>query len=170
MLTYECDVPTVVDAADEQFARPAPPETRGFMMPPWCEPENLVYSFSIPMETPSNNVIKGMHWHDYRHLRKVWRLKVLARGLKGRKPTEPIERAALLVIRHCAGQLDWDNALGGLKPLQDCLVTRKAKVNPDGLGLIVDDNPKNMPYPPFMQQVIAPPGKGFTEVFLYRLP
>ena len=162
----DLDTPVVLDV---QFERPAPPETRGFLMPPWCRPEDLAYSFMLPMETPSNNVIKGMHWMAYRNLRKTWRLKVQTRALAGRKPKEPIERAALFIIRHCAGKLDWDNALGGLKPLQDCLVVRKPKVNPDGLGFIVDDNPDNMPYPPYMQQVIAPPGKGFTEVFIYRL-
>lgn len=155
--------------ADVQFPPPAPPETRGFLMPPWCQPEQLVYAFTLPMETPSNNVIKGMHWMAYRQLRKTWRLKVLSRALAGRKPAQPIEKAALVVIRHCSGQLDWDNALGGLKPLLDCMVSCKPKVNPDGLGLFVDDNPSNMPYPPFMQQVIAPPSKGFTEVFIYRM-
>jgi hypothetical protein len=162
-----CEVLDVEE--DVQFPRPAPPELRGFLMPPWCRAEDLAYSFTLPMETPSNNVIKGMHWMAYRNLRKTWRLKVLARALGGRKPAEPIEKAALLIVRHCAGQLDWDNALGGLKPLLDCLVTRKAKVNPDGLGFIVDDNPDNMPFPPYMQQLQAPPSKGFTDVYIYRL-
>lgn len=166
MLDSTCDV---LDVVDVQYPRPAPPDTRGFLMPPWCRPQDLVYSFMLPMETPSNNVIKGMHWMAYRKLRMTWRIKVLARAMQGRRPTEPIVKAALVVIRHCSGELDWDNALGGLKPLQDCLVTCKPKVNPDGLGFIADDNPKNMPYPPFMQQVVAPPGKGFTEVFIYRL-
>lgn len=175
MPARECEAGVELLEADErlpesQFERPESPESRGFLVPPWCRPEDLVYSFIVPMETPSNNVIKGMHWMAYRQLRLSWRLKVLARALQGRRPATPLDRSAVLVIRHCAGQLDWDNALGGLKPLLDCLVVCKPKVNPDGLGLIVDDNPSNMPYPPFMQQVIAPPKKGFTEVFIYGLP
>lgn len=158
------------DAFEPQYPPPQPPHERGIMVPPWCRPEELAYSFMLPLPTPSNNVIKGMHWMAYRNLRRTWRLKVLARALAGKKPAQPIERAALLILRHCSGQLDWDNALGGLKPLLDCLVTCKAKVNPDGLGFIVDDNPDNMPYPPFMQQLPAPRDQGFTEVFIYRLP
>jgi hypothetical protein len=159
----------VDEVLDVQYARPAPLETRGFLVPPWCRPEQLAYSFSLPMETPSNNVIKGMHWMEYRRLRMRWSLKVLARALAGRRPTQPIAKAAVVVVRHCAGQLDWDNALGGLKPLLDSLVARKGKVNPDGLGLIVDDNPDNMPYPPYMQQLVAARTEGTTDVYIYRL-
>lgn len=178
-----CDEAAVVDNIAEiddvlddepwleaQYPPPLPPEARGIMVPPWCRPEDLAYSFSLPLATPSNNVIKGMHWMTYRNLRRMWRLKVLARGLAGKKPAKPIDCAAILVLRYSSGKLDWDNALGGLKPLLDCLVVRKAKVNPDGLGLIVDDNPDNMPFPPYMQQLPAAPDKGFTEVFIYRLP
>jgi hypothetical protein len=171
LLANEPDTASESDfGLEPQYPRPAPPESRGILVPPWCRPEDLVYSFTLPMSTPSNNVIKGMHWMTYRNLRRTWRLKVLTRGLGGKKPAEPIERAALLVLRHSSGKLDWDNALGGLKPLLDCLVVRKAKVNPDGLGLIVDDNPDNMPFPPYMQQLPAPPENGLTEVFIYRLP
>lgn len=84
-------------------------------------------------------------------------------------PHPPVERAFLVIERHCSGAgLDWDNAYGGLKPLLDCLVAPSAK-NPDGLGLIRDDNPANMPIPPFMSQHKAPPNKGFMKVEIFDL-
>ncbi len=69
--------------------------------------------------------------------------------------------------RHSAGGgLDWDNSYGGLKPLLDCLVSPSA-CNPDGLGLIVDDNLGNMPLPPFVKQLPAKPGQDRTIVRIY---
>lgn len=128
---------------------------------------DLVYSFSVPMQTPSNNEIKEMHWFEYKRLRGSFRNHVWV-GLKGRRPAQPLARSFLHVRRHCSGQLDWDNAYGGLKPLLDTLVSA-SKRNPDGLGLVADDNPKTMPFPPFVEQVPAPVGKGKTEVFVYSI-
>ncbi len=134
----------------------------------WNVSGELRYELAFDEETPSNNVIKGMHFHAYKNLRRQWRLRVLA-ALKGRRPVEPIARSFLVVKRECAGGgLDWDNAYGGLKPMLDCLVQPSDK-NPDGLGLIADDNPRNMPYPPFVQQLPAKPGKGRTTLYVYAL-
>jgi hypothetical protein len=127
----------------------------------------LRYELALDVETPSNNVIKGMHFHAYRKLRQQWQLMVLA-GLKGRKPLQPIQQAFLVVERECAGSLDWDNAYGGLKPLLDCLVVASAR-NPDGLGLIADDSPKHMPIPPFVRQKLGKRGQGKTRVLVYEL-
>ena len=41
--------------------------------------------------------------------------------------------------------------------------------NPDGLGLIVDDNPMAMPVAPELWQVKAKRGAGYTECFVYEL-
>lgn len=133
------------------------------------QPEGVLrYELQLPMETPSNNVIKGMHFQAYRQLRRAWRMMVKA-ALKGKTPDEPVGQAFLVVVRECAGSgLDWDNAYGGLKPVLDCLVAPSDR-NPDGLGLIVDDNPKNMPYPPFLVQEKAPQGQGRTTIRIYEL-
>ena len=93
---------------------------------------------------------------------------MLSKALYGSKPVSPLQQAALVVERHCAGELDWDNAYGGLKPLLDCLV-RKTSRNPDGLGIVVDDSPRHMPYPPFVQQVPAKRGEGKTVIAIYDL-
>jgi hypothetical protein len=127
----------------------------------------LRYELAFAVETPSNNTIKGMHFQAYRKLRKDWQLMVLA-SLKGRKPGKPIQQAFLVVERECAGELDWDNAYGGLKPLLDCLVAPSER-NPDGLGLIADDSPKHMPLPPFVGQKKAKRGQGKTRVLIYEL-
>lgn len=134
----------------------------------WLGRAQLSYYFEVPEQTPSNNELKGMHFHAYRKLRSRWKSHILQHGLKLRLPTEPIKNAALLVDRQCAGALDWDNAMGGLKPLLDCLVTAK-KANPDGLGLIMDDNPRNMPFQPLLVQSKAPRGEGRTRIWIYAL-
>ena len=134
----------------------------------WKLEAELRYEFELPEETPSNNVIKGMHFHAYKHFRRKWQALVL-QALKGRRPPTPVAKAFLVVTRECAGGgLDWDNAYGGLKPLLDCLVRPTAK-NPDGLGLILDDNPKNMPFPPFVRQLPAKPGQGRTRLQIYEI-
>ncbi len=126
------------------------------------------YVLEYGEQTPSNNSLREMHFHAYRKLRHRWLAMTLA-ALRGKeRPTEPLQHAFVAVQRHCAGQLDWDNAVGGLKPLLDCLVLRSRR-NPDGLGFIVDDSPRCMPYPPFMEQVRAPAGKGKTLVLIYEL-
>lgn len=128
----------------------------------------LRFTLSVPQETPSNNVIKGMHFHAYKQLRRQWRMEVLV-ALGRNRPKSPIQQAFLRITRSCAGGgLDWDNCYGGLKPLLDCLVAPSDK-NPDGLGLIQDDNPENMPYPPAVRQLPAKRGKGSTLIEVYEL-
>lgn len=136
---------------------------------PWM-PQNLTlrYELELAVETPSNNVIKGMHFQAYRSLRRDWQRLVLA-AIGRTRPATPVARAYLVITRECAGQgLDWDNAYGGLKPLLDCLVAPSSK-NPDGLGLITDDNPKAMPYPPYLRQLPAKVGQGRTTVKIYEI-
>lgn len=134
----------------------------------WDLKGKLRYELALQMETPSLNVIKGMHFHVYKNLRRSWRQMVLA-AVGGKAPETPIQRAFLVVTRECAGGgLDWDNAYGGLKPLLDCLVA-PSKKNPDGLGLIADDNPRNMPYPPFVRQKTAKPGQGRTTLQIFEI-
>lgn len=128
----------------------------------------LRYRLELPIETPSNNIIKGMHFQAYRSLREKWRTLV-EEALKNQELGAPIEKSFLVVERYCSGSgLDWDNAYGGLKPFLDCLVVPSSR-NPDGLGLIVDDGPKHMPIPPFFRQLPAKPGLGKTVVSIYDL-
>jgi len=127
----------------------------------------LRYALLLPAATPSNNTIKDMHFRAYQKERQGWRLMVLS-ALKGARPAAPIQRARLVIIRHSAGYLDWDNALGGLKPLLDCLVSA-SKRNPDGLGLIADDNPVAMPEPPYMRQENCRRRQGHTECYIFEL-
>jgi hypothetical protein len=130
-------------------------------------PRELIYELHLPEPTPSNNAIKGMHFHAYKKLRNGWRASVLA-AIDGKAPEAPIARSALEIERYCAGSLDWDNAYGGLKPLLDCLVAPSER-NPDGLGLIQDDIPKFMPEAPCMTQFAAKRGAGCTVVRIYAV-
>lgn len=125
------------------------------------------YSFRLNAATPSNNTIKEMHFLKYKMLRRKWQSMVLSE--LGQKPSAPIEQSFILVERFCSGEgLDWDNAYGGLKPLLDCLVY-PSKANPDGLGLIRDDNPTAMPYPPFVSQFKTAKGKGYTILKIFEI-
>jgi hypothetical protein len=134
-------------------------------LPAWATPERLRYSLRLDAETPSNNTIKGMHFHAYKKLREGYAKEVLAL-VGGKRPGQPIEKAGLVVVRHCAGELDWDNALGGLKPVLDCLVCPSDR-NPSGVGLIHDDKPRFMPCAPAMYQLPAKRGQGFAQLFIF---
>lgn len=124
-------------------------------------------TLEIPDATPSNNVIKGMHYRVYQKLRQHWRqMTAQALQLSG-AASDPLEKSYIEIDRHCAGGgLDWDNAYGGLKPLLDCLVVASAR-NPDGLGVIVDDSPKHMPMAPLVTQHTAKKGASRTVVRIY---
>lgn len=135
---------------------------------PSPSPESLRFVLELPAATPSNNAIKDMHFRVYKELRQGWQLRVWA-ALNGRRPAKPLEKVFLAIERSCAsGGLDWDNAYGGLKPMLDCLVMPSAR-NPSGLGLILDDSPKAMPYPPFLQQHTCRLGADKTVVRIYDL-
>lgn len=145
----------------------------------------LVYTLEMPEATPSNNALRGAHFHAYKSLRRRWRGMVCAAArASGTLPAtewaeasslagsaserEPLSLAHIEVERHCAGSLDWDNALGGLKPLLDCLVAPSAR-NPDGQGLILDDSPRCLPRAPAMTQHLAKRGASRTVVRIYAL-
>lgn len=125
------------------------------------------YTLQLSGASPSNNVIKGLHFHVYKKERENWMKAVMA-SLSTLERVPPIEKAFIRVTRESSGNLDWDNVYGGLKPLLDCLVAPSAR-NPSGLGLIVDDNPKNMPFPPFVQQLPGKRGAGRTTLEIFEL-
>lgn len=127
-----------------------------------------VYRLELDGATPSNNVIREMHFMTYRKMRRVWQAQVIQRLADlGRMRAAPVTPAILVVDRYSAGELDWDNAYGGLKPLLDCLVKPSAR-NPDGLGLIEDDNPRAMPFPPIVRQLKSKRGGGKTVLSVYQ--
>ena len=123
-------------------------------------------ALEIPLQTPSNNEIKEMHHFVYKALRQKWK-KLLWAAAAGRSQA-PLKRSWLVIERHCAGDLDWDNVYGGLKPVLDCLVV-PTKRNPDGLSFVENDNPKAMPFPPLVLQCPAPRGKGKTIIHIYEI-
>ncbi len=109
-----------------------------------------------------------MHFTAYRKLREDFYWQIYA-SLKGVRPTAPLPKVFISIERKSAGELDWDNAYGGLKPILDCLVRPTAR-NPSGLGLIEDDSPRHMPYPPLLTQLKANRSQGMTRVLIFELP
>lgn len=91
----------------------------------------------IPEATPSNNKIKGMHYHDYKRARHKWSWLVVE-AVPIKRPA--IQKCDIKITRHGSRMLDWDNCYGGIKPLMDSLVIA-SKTNPCGRGVIEDDNP-----------------------------
>lgn len=131
-------------------------------------PGTLRYVLAYNRATPSNNALRGLHFHAYKHLRRAWHLLTLQALGGAPRPAAPLARAFLVVQRHCAGELDWDNAFGGLKPMLDCLVA-PSRHNPDGLGFIVDDSPGCLPHCPVVQQLPAARKSGKTVVWIYEM-
>ena len=135
------------------------------------QPLLLRYTLEVPLPTPSNNQIKNLHFREYSNLRQTWaQLLLEALRTQGHNPPyTPIQKAWLSIDRHCAGSgLDWDNAYGGLKPVLDCL-TPKKRTNPNGLGLINEDNPRCIPWAPQLRQLSAPMGMGFSKIHIYEI-
>ncbi len=154
----------MAEFVDDELSLELPPDMQ---VPSWCQGAVLRYSWEIGFMTPSNNEIRGMHYKAYMALRQLWQTRVFSRALNGRLPEHPIQQSALVVVRRSSESLDWDNVFGGLKPVQDCLVKKTTK-NPSGLGLIVDDNVKHMPFQPYVTQVSAAPGKGSTHFAIFE--
>ena len=136
----------------------------------WLAANEPAIEFTIPAPSPSLNSIKNLHPQPYRRLRLKFRELVLdAFKEKGGLPPPLSGRVYIQVIRGCYGKgLDWDNAIGGLKPLVDCLVTPSA-TSPSGLGLIQNDSPEFMPMAPHVVRAPAEKCKGFTTVKIYQL-
>ncbi len=147
-------------------ARP-PLEIDPAFLPAWCLPHNLFFKIRFDVPSPSNNVIKSMHFAAYKKLRESFERQVREAlgGYSGPRRT----RVAMVIERFSEGAgLDWDNAYGGLKPMFDTLVAPSLR-NPSGQGLIADDSLAHVPIPPFMRQEWAPKGQGYVDVYLFDL-
>lgn len=89
-------------------------------------------TFEIPLPTPSLNQVRKMHHHAYKRLRD--RFEVICRV-----HTTPLNRVSpntfktVTIERRGVRLLDYDNLVGGCKPLVDAL--KRA-------GLIWDDSPR----------------------------
>jgi len=136
------------------------------ILPPWCDPSRLACVLHLDEASPSNNVIKGMHFHSYKKLRTEFADKV--RAALGDLSAPKLPLSALFIVRRSSGSLDWDNAIGGLKPILDCLVAPSAR-NPSGLHIVEDDSPTYMPYVPFMRQLPAKRKAGSTEIYVFAV-
>lgn len=146
-----------------------PPEASlsGWELASHLDPANLIFKVHLDIPTPSNNEVKGMHFATYKKVRERFERQIKA-ALGGYAPPA-CQRSAVFVVRHCTNNgLDWDNAIGGLKPLLDCL-SRPSKSSPSGQHIIEDDNPRNMLYPPIVAQEACKKGTGSTELFVFRL-
>lgn len=115
--------------------------------------------FTIPKATPTLNLIKGMNRFTYKELRRefCWMVKAHCDI-----PSEPVEYCDIIITRYGQRLLDWDNCYGGIKPLMDCLVM-PTSTSPDGLGVILDDNPKIV-HSLTMHQVKVKKGEEATKV------
>lgn len=90
----------------------------------------------IPEASPSLNIMRGKHWSHHYSLRKHWSMLVLvAKSEAHVRLVEPVERAAVNIVREGFKLLDTDNFVGGLKCVIDSLREQR---------LIVDDSPAHM--------------------------
>ena len=96
-------------------------------------------AFSLAEPLPLLNEWQRMHWAARKR-----RQRDIAWEVRANVPTglSPIERCLIIVVRrNCPPLPDLDGLAGSAKPLLDCLVLPSRR-NPNGLGIIVDDNPK----------------------------
>ena len=95
--------------------------------------------FSLAEPLPLLNEWQRMHWAARKRRQRdiAWEVRAnVSTGLS------PIERCLIIIDRRSRPPLpDLDGLAGSAKPLLDCLVLPSQR-NPNGLGVIVDDNPK----------------------------
>ena len=102
----------------------------------------------IPLLSPTNNKLLGLksrHWGLVVSLRKQWlkaiELECLLKGVV----IKPFSFAEVEFTRVCNRLPDYDNLVGGLKFVLDCLTLpreRGGKANNKyGLGFLIDDSP-----------------------------
>jgi hypothetical protein len=75
-------------------------------------------------------------------MRRSWSWQVWA-AMNGKMPAEPIPVAHIKLCRTSPDRLDFDNLVGCHKPLLDVL-RPLSKNNPNGLGVILDDDDKHL--------------------------
>jgi len=91
---------------------------------------------SIPVVTPSNNEIRGMHHRAYKRLKQNLAAHILGKLLDQGWEINELkipQKRKVEIISYRKRRFDFDNHVGGLKPLLDAL---------QDVGLIWDDGEK----------------------------
>jgi len=126
----------------------------------------LAYSMRLPEPTVLLNKWQRMHY--WRRSGYKGRLQWLVREAHGVVPSQPLARCAIHVTRGNPKPFpDEDGLIGGLKPLIDVLSGFHPKVNPHGLGFILNDATtclERLTAEPVQTQ----PRHGFTLVEIYQ--
>lgn len=103
-----------------------------------CVVEGDVIHICIPEKTPTLNKWQRMHFRVKE--REVKKFAMYLLGATAGKFSKPIKKCTMHVKRYSSRTPDWDNLYGGLKPLLDAMVVPTSR-NPNGIGIIEDDNP-----------------------------
>lgn len=110
----------------------------------------------VPEPTPTPNTWLHKHWSHYRKIKKRWVNHIWAAASKARAPKKPkLAKVSIEIIRFSPrGIHDFDNLIGGLKPVIDALVLNE---------LIADDSVKTIGIPS-VQQYRAPAHEARTVI------
>jgi hypothetical protein len=90
-------------------------------------------AIEIPMPTPSLNQLRKMHFHAVKRLRDRYTV-ILRTHATALNRAGPYQFRRVIIERRGVRALDYDNLVGGCKPLVDALCRA---------GLLWDDAPKH---------------------------
>jgi hypothetical protein len=99
----------------------------------WTNAEKRVFKITVHAATPTPNTWVRAHWSKYQTIKKEWLNRIYEATIEnyGRgKFGPPVKNASLTVTRKGLKLLDYDNLVGGFKPLIDALTK---------LGYLEDD-------------------------------
>ncbi len=124
--------------------------------------------FTLPFALMSANVRQRTHWRELTAYRKQLVYEVMAAiGGPRHYPRPPFDRARVTICRCSAGTLDTDNLVAACKPLIDVLCAASLR-HPDSLGIIEDDNPRQLEL--IATQAAVGQGNGVTVVRVEHVP
>lgn len=95
--------------------------------------------FEIPLAFKPYNILRGMHFAEYRVYRNMLAHEI-AHAARKLRPASPFRFSTIIVTRYSPKIPDKDGLYGGVKPLIDCLCPLSSS-HPNGMGFIEDDNP-----------------------------
>lgn len=103
-------------------------------------------TFTLPDPFPLLNKQIRKHYRT-RIFEKLATARQISNLLGSERPSEPLRKAVVQIVRYSTGTPDRDGLYGGCKDLLDCLTTPRLgasgkTINKYGLGLIVDDAPQ----------------------------
>lgn len=101
------------------------------------------------------NSLLGAHWTVRSKNKKAW-LEQIHVATLGRRPKQPLEKAALTLTRFSSMEPDEDGLCGSFKPVIDSLVD---------LGILINDKKANTGTPDY-RWVKCSPGKGKINVLV----